>query len=134
MATKRVLIVEDDTSSRMALAELLREEGFDAHGVATAAAALSACLNAAPDLVLLDYRLPDGNGVELIVRLRAEAEIRCPIILVSGSSDLEIAADGSPGFVDHESAAIEAGATGYVPKPIDLDALLDVMRRAIDGK
>jgi CheY-like chemotaxis protein len=132
MASKRVLIVEDDTSSRTALAELLREEGFDAVAASSGAEALAACREAVPDIVLLDYRLPDTTGLDLIGELRSQESLGCPFLLVSGSSDLEISDSGEPRFRDHAAMALLAGAAGYIPKPVDLDALLDAMNRALD--
>jgi len=113
-----ILIVEDDAGARRALGELLEADGFVVREAATLAAAREA--SAAPDVsaILLDLRLPDGNGQELLVERGAG---HVPIIVMtafgSGSRAIE---------------AMRAGAYDYVQKPLDPDEIGPTLRRALD--
>jgi len=113
-----ILIVEDDAGARRALGELLEADGFVVREAATLAAAREA--SAEPDVsaILLDLRLPDGNGQELLVERGAG---RVPIIVMtafgSGSRAIE---------------AMRAGAYDYVQKPLDPDEIGPTLRRALD--
>jgi DNA-binding NarL/FixJ family response regulator len=104
-AQPTILIVDDDLPFRRAAAELLADRGFRVVGCAsTAEEAVAECRRLAPDAVLLDVRLPDGNGVELVSTLRA---VPAPPTVVLTSSD-------------HAAAPPErvrnSGASGFVPK------------------
>ena len=102
----RVLIVDDRPANARILADALRDE----HEVLVAGSAKEA-LELAPsaDLVLLDVRMPDMNGLEVCRRLKAdEATKRIPVIFVTG---LEQTEDETQGF--------EAGAVDYIVKPIN---------------
>src|SRR5688500_11094846 len=79
-----VLIVEDDRAARTAIARLLTRQGFAVSEAATVADALAALPAARPDWVLLDLMLPDGSGVEVIRRVRAD-RLPSRVCLVTGS-------------------------------------------------
>ena len=119
MSRPTVLVVEDDAGLRLALEHGLAAEGFD---VAVAGDAATACALAAderPDLVLLDWGLPDGDGRSACLRVR---EV-CPearIVMLTGRSD-------------GQRDAHEAGAVAFLTKGIALDALADELRRILDG-
>jgi len=76
----RILVVEDEDAIAEPLVEGLRREGFDVDRVATGAAALGATL---PDVVLLDLRLPDMDGLDVCRALRERSAV--PIIVVTGA-------------------------------------------------
>jgi DNA-binding response OmpR family regulator len=103
----KVLLVEDEDSIAEPLAEGLRREGFDVDRVATAAAALEA---EPADCVLLDLRLPDGNGYDVCRSLRGRSDV--PIIMVSARGE-EI----------DRVLGLELGADDYVVKPFGLREL-----------
>jgi two-component system sensor histidine kinase/response regulator len=106
----RVLIVDDAASVRDVLAIKLEREGFAVSGVRTAHEAEGLIESGAVDVVLLDIRLPDENGRELLRRIRQHRSILdFPVIVVSGI-------DQSNEIVD----ALQAGANDYVAKPFDL--------------
>ena len=92
--------------------------------VSRGGAALAAAKQDTFDLILMDRQLPDMNGVDVTVRLRAwerEQKVRrTPILFVS--------ANGSPSAIRE---ATEAGADGYVTKPILLDTLIQEINRAV---
>ena len=117
----RLLIVEDEDSIAIPLADGLRREGFDVERVATGAAALAA---PEPDLMLLDLRLPDMDGYAVAREVRTRS--RVPIIMVTARGE----------EVDRV-VGLEIGADDYVVKPFGLRELIArinaVMRRIGDG-
>jgi two-component system, OmpR family, response regulator RegX3 len=117
----RLLIVEDEDAIAEPLAEGLRREGFDVERAATGAEALAA---APVDLVLLDLRLPDIDGLDVCRALRERSGV--PIIVVTARGE---EADRVVG--------LELGADDYVVKPFGLRELIAriraVTRRAREG-
>jgi DNA-binding response OmpR family regulator len=108
----RVLIVEDEERIAEPLAEGLRREGFEVEWAATGAAALDA---PEPDVVLLDLRLPDIDGLDVCRTIRARSEV--PIIIVTARGD-------EPDRV----VGLELGADDYVVKPFGLRELIARIR------
>lgn len=117
----RLLIVEDEDSIAIPLADGLRREGFEVERVATGADALAA---PEPDLMLLDLRLPDMDGYAVAREVRTRS--RVPIIMVTARGE----------EVDRV-VGLEIGADDYVVKPFGLRELIArinaVMRRIGDG-
>ena len=111
-ADVRVLIVEDEDAIAEPLAEGLRREGFDVARAATGADALAA---APVDVVLLDLRLPDRDGLDVCRELRARSAV--PIIVVTARGE---EADRVVG--------LELGADDYVVKPFGLRELIARIR------
>jgi DNA-binding response OmpR family regulator len=108
----RILVVEDEDSIAEPLVAGLRREGFDVTRAATAAAALAAD---AGDVVLLDLRLPDGDGFDVCRELRARSDV--PIIVVTAR-----------GEESDRVAGLELGADDYVVKPFGLRELIARVR------
>jgi two-component system, OmpR family, response regulator RegX3 len=108
----RVLIVEDEDAIAEPLAEGLRRDGFQVERAATGAAALEA---SDPDVVLLDLRLPDIDGIDVCRRLRERSDV--PIIVVTARGE---EADRVVG--------LELGADDYVVKPFGLRELIARIR------
>jgi len=116
--TAKILIVEDEPSIRELLALNLRHAGFEPLHAPDAATARRTIDAALPDLVLLDWMLPDQSGVELARRLRADTRTReLPIIMLTARS-AEI--DKLGGF--------DAGADDYVTKPFSPKELVARVR------
>jgi len=123
VATGNVLIVEDDPETREMLAALLQTEGF--HAVAAedgleALHLLRTVRHRAPDvpcLVLLDLMMPRLGGNEF-----RRAQLGDPIV-----ASVPVAV--MSGAVDAEQRARDLGAVAMVTKPIDFDALLEIVRR-----
>jgi DNA-binding response OmpR family regulator len=108
----RILLVEDENAIAEPLAEGLRREGFAVERAATAAEALAA---GEADLVLLDLRLPDGDGLDVCRSLRERSDV--PIIVVTARGE---EADRVVG--------LELGADDYVVKPFGLRELIARIR------
>lgn len=117
----RLLIVEDEDSIAIPLADGLRREGFEVEHVASGTDALAA---PDPDLILLDLRLPDMDGYAVAREIRARS--RVPIIMVTARGE----------EVDRV-VGLEIGADDYVVKPFGLRELIArinaVMRRVSDA-
>lgn len=113
----RILLVEDDTALRLALEELLLREGYE---VVKAENIRAACehLSGNIDLIMLDVTLPDGDGVALCKRWRAEG-VRTPILfLTAKDEELDIV------------RGLDAGGNDYVTKPFRMQELLSRIRAA----
>jgi putative two-component system response regulator len=120
----KILIVDDETSSRTALEMLLRREGFEVHNAFDGASALAACASAQPDLILLDVLMPGIDGFEVCRRIKARPETRLtPVVLITGLSN-----------TDDRIKGINAGADDFLSKPIDMNELLARTRSLIKLK
>jgi signal transduction histidine kinase len=118
----RLLVVDDDEGLLILMAEALRAEGYVVNTATTCRDAFDALKREAHELVLLDLKLRDAAGLDLLERYRA-ADIRVPFVVVTGQGD--------------EKAAVEVmkhGALDYVMKDTALlDLLPTVVRRALDA-
>jgi CheY-like chemotaxis protein len=118
----RILIIEDDQTSRDLLKIRLEEKGYETAFAADAVTAMGVARKEVPDLILLDFGLPGGDGVVVMERLKIfPALAHIPIIVVSG---------GEPETTGKR--AEEAGAFAFIRKPIDVEELLGAVRRALD--
>ena len=117
----RVLVVEDDAPIRTVLVRALTEQGYAVSSAATGRSGLEVALETCPDLILLDLKLPDLDGTEILKMLRAVSSV--PVIVAT-------ARDEETAIVD----ALNNGADDYVVKPFSaehLDARIGaVLRRA----
>ncbi len=113
-----VLIVEDDTALGRILRDNLVFEGFQVHWVTEGRAALNASRHQAPDIILLDIGLPDGDGLQILESLRHTGPT--PIIVLTARSQK---ADKLRG--------LELGADDYVTKPFDMEELLARVRAVL---
>jgi CheY-like chemotaxis protein len=118
-----ILLVEDHPATREGLRALLEQEGHSVLEAGTGLEALTVAAAAAPDLVLLDLRLPDAHGFDLAQHLRAEARMaNVPILALTGYPQ------------DHAADALtESGCAGYLTKPITRDILLEALRHYLPG-
>ena len=113
---KHALVVDDSRAMRAILAKFLRELGFEIHEAASGLEALVQIRKIpAPDIVLVDWNMPEMDGCEFLQRIRAEARFReVPVMMVTTESEME-----------QVSVALEAGANEYLMKPFDRQALLE---------
>lgn len=109
----RVLLVEDDESTRMLVEEILAARGHEVHSRADAESALQAYAGAPYPLVVSDWLLPGMDGLALCEKIRALPDGGRSIVLMVTARDR----------ADDLRAVLEAGADDYVPKPIDVGAL-----------
>lgn len=116
--TLSVLVVDDDQTVRETLVEFFETFGYTARGAGTASQARAMATEHAPDVVLLDLRLPDASGLLLLDALRAD-DADIGVIVLSGFAD-----------VPTTVGAMQRGAVDVLEKPVDLDALAAAVSRA----
>ena len=119
-ARARVLVIEDESLFARAVAKSLDAASFDVACAATLAGGRQAMQAAAPDLVLLDLRLPDGNGMDFLAELATLGEDRPQVLVLTAYGEIGDAVQ-----------AIKLGAADYLKKPIDLDELRLVVERVL---
>jgi signal transduction histidine kinase len=119
---ERVLVVDDDPGARLALCELLGGAGFSVTTADGGASALRLASEQTPDVILTDLQMPDMSGIELCRALQArDAEL--PVIILTGFQDMSSAVDG-----------LRAGAVDYLTKPLQLEAVLLSVQRALERR
>jgi two-component system response regulator AtoC len=111
----RILVADDDAGIRTLLRELLEDEGYDVEEADNGAAVIAALGKSGshPDLVLMDVRMPDMSGIDVLDKLSDKAEGPLPVIVMTAYGSASIAID-----------AMRLGAYDYVSKPFDLDDVL----------
>jgi DNA-binding NtrC family response regulator len=119
MAIRRVLVVDDEDLIRWSLAERLRADGHEVVEAATAADAIDKA-QAGVDLALLDYKLPDDDGLSVLRRIR-EIDPDTLVIMLTAHKGVETVVD-----------AMKAGAFDYATKPFDLDDVAMRVARALE--
>lgn len=112
---KRILIVEDDAAVRSLMEKLLRGQDRDLRSAGTGREALDAIRDQRPDLILLDFFLPDMVAVTFMSQVR-EMWPEVPIVIVSSFWNMEYA-----------KLAAREGAVDFVPKPIDPHQLMEIV-------
>lgn len=112
---KKILIVEDEVLFARAVAKRLQKDGFECGHAETIADGRQLSKQLEPDLVLLDMRLPDGNGLDLLTEFVAKS---IPTIVMTAYGDVSDAVN-----------AMKLGAIDYLKKPIDLDELMLVVKK-----
>ncbi len=117
---QRILIVEDERVLAKNFRDKLSAHGFEVKIAHTGRDALAVNDRFGPDLILLDVRLPDTDGITLLPKLRAGAPATSVIVMTAHGNE-RIAVD-----------AMKGGAAEYLSKPIDLDELLLVVGRVLD--
>ncbi len=118
----RVLIVDDEAAARSGLEKLLRHEGYEVDTAEDGAVALERAAERPPDVVVTDLKMPKMDGLELLRRLH-EIDRDLPCIVATAFGDVTSAV-----------AAMRAGAEDYLTKPIELDALLVGLERALERR
>jgi two-component system phosphate regulon response regulator PhoB len=107
MTSKQILIVEDERPIREMIAFSLKRSGFDVREAEDCRAARAALADRRPDLVLIDWMLPDNSGLELTRSLKRERETRdMPVIMLTARAE---EAD--------KVAGLDGGADDYMTKP-----------------
>ena len=117
----RILYVEDDPAHERLVREIVRSEGGSVEAVGAAREALPILASRPPDAALVDLRLPDGSGIDLIRDLRRSGS-DVPLVVVTASDAPEDAVQ-----------ALKAGAHEYLVKPIVPALLCEAIRRALEA-
>lgn len=113
--TAKILIVDDNPVVLFGVSHLLKTAGFSVIEAATGRQCLSLARSESPDLILLDVMLPDTNGVDLCRQMKTDAGTRHLFVVLLSSVET------SP---DSQVTGLEAGADGYIARPIENRELL----------
>jgi len=118
---KKIIIVEDQPDVADLLEEMLSIDGYQISKIHSSTGALSEIQTENPDVVLLDIMMPDVSGLEVLRFLQREPGLQqIPVVILSArtsSADIR--------------AGLDAGATVYLTKPVDVDVLREAVARVI---
>ena len=115
----KVLVVDDEELIRWSLAEELSAAGYEAITCGSVEEGRQAAKRIDPELIVLDIRLPDGSGTDLLTEFRA-SDPDVPIVMITGHGNVQTAVE-----------VTRLGATAYIPKPFDLQEMMLVVDRAL---
>ncbi|MCX8022242.1 MAG: sigma-54 dependent transcriptional regulator [Syntrophorhabdaceae bacterium] len=122
MIRSTILIVEDESTQRSLLAGLLKREGYQIHEAGDGNEAMDVFKREAIDIVLLDYKLPDTDGLSLLKKFK-ETNPESEIVMITAFGSIENAVN-----------ALKGGAAEYLTKPVDLDDLLFKLKKIEDKR
>ena len=120
----RILVVEDDVATRDMLRDLLEMEGYAVDSTPHGTSALARVLSSRVDLVLLDRKLPDIDGLDVCRQVRGGDNATGPAIIMLTAAPAEVDA-----YTDNA-----AGADDYLAKPFDISELLGRVRAHLTGR
>ena len=118
----RILVVDDDENIRRVLATILEEEGYDVETVDTARKATERTKRGFFNLALIDIRLPDMEGIEVLTRMK-DTVPRMRKIIITGYPTLQNAVE-----------AVNRGADAYVLKPFDVEKILTTIKENLKSQ
>jgi DNA-binding NtrC family response regulator len=118
--TGRILVVDDEVNARTALAELLRDEGYDVETAADAFKALGKYESFSPHVVVTDLKMPGMDGIELVKKIRSSEDPAAVVVMTAF------------GAVSSAVEAMRAGAAEYLTKPLNFDELLVVLDKVFE--
>lgn len=119
MTLGRILYVEDNLENRILIKRVLEAAGYTFIEAENGVQGLEKALHEHPDLILMDINLPDIDGYECTARLRKASGLdRVPVLALTANV-----------LEGDRQRALASGCDGYIPKPIDVDELPDVVAR-----
>lgn len=118
--TATILVIEDEETARNNYCTYLTKKGFETVEAGTLSEARKQIGAGKADIILLDVRLPDGYGPDLLLET-SSLPVRPPVIIITAYGDIEMAVE-----------AMKNGAHDFLQKPIDLSRLLETVERAAD--
>ena len=116
---KRVLAIEDNLSNMILISRVVEAEGYELLQAADGIAALDLLAKEKPDLILLDINIPGIHGLELAERLKANGRL----------ADVPLIATTANVLQGDRERCLEAGCDNYLPKPLDIRELRQMMNR-----
>lgn len=120
MTEERILVVDDEPSVRFGLREFFQAKGYVVEEATACADAERVWRAGRPDVAIVDFNLPDGDGIDVLKRLH-EFDATVPVIILTAHGSIDLAV-----------RAIKEGAEQFLTKPVELPALLLVVRRVLD--
>jgi two-component system response regulator PilR (NtrC family) len=121
-AGARLLVVDDEASIRDMLAFFFHKRGFEVLTASSFAEGLAAAGRLTPDIVLSDIKMPDGNGLDLLRKVKADSP-KIPVIMITAHTSTQDAIE-----------AMKAGAVDYIAKPFNMEELAMIVDRALGEK
>lgn len=109
---RSILVVDDDDTFRTRLVRALAGRGFDARGEGSATKAIEQARHDSPELAVVDLRMPDGFGLDVVKALK-EIDATTKVLVLTGYGSIATAVE-----------AIRLGATDYLTKPADVDQIV----------
>jgi two-component system, LuxR family, response regulator FixJ len=119
VAAPTIFVIDDHTSVRDALSEMLRVLGYSVKAYESADVFLAAVRKREPGCIVADVKMPGTDGIALVREL-ARRDIAMPVVLISGHADVPMAV-----------AAIKSGAQDFIEKPVDDAQLVAAINRAL---
>jgi CheY-like chemotaxis protein len=114
-----VLIVDDDEFEQKLLSLMLEPEGYQVRVASNGAEALRQLCRAPVDFILMDFNLPDLNGIEVTKRLKDDPRLAAiPVIMITGNSERDVVVESR-----------KMGVTDFIVKPVERSVILDKLRR-----
>jgi signal transduction histidine kinase len=123
-ARRRILYVEDDVTSRMLVSQVLYTAGYDVIEAEDGMAGIHMAQETRPDLILMDINMPGLDGYAAATKIKG----------LPGLADTPIIAMTANVVEGDRERALTAGCDGYLPKPIDIDALPDQINEFLGGR
>ena len=117
--TVRILVIDDDENIRKVLATILEEEGYEVESVDTAKKAIEKTRRKFYNIALIDIRLPDMEGIELLTRMK-DTTPKMRKIIITGYPTLQNAVE-----------AVNRGADAYIMKPFDMEKVLEEIKEQL---
>lgn len=120
MSTQKLLILDDDAPLRKRLARAMEQRGFEVYAAGSVAEGITQASAFQPDFAILDLKLEDGSGLDVVKALQAE-NAACRIVILTGFGNIATAV-----------AAVKAGALDYLPKPANPDQIVAALLQRDD--
>src|SRR5579862_4585947 len=120
MPSEKILIVDDEKLIRWSVRRQLEEWGYVAVEAESGTGGLAQIRSEAPDLALLDVRLPDMSGIEVLREIK-QSNLSIPVIMITGDPQ-----------IDDIKTAVKLGALDFIKKPLDFDELQITLSNTID--
>ena len=120
MPSRRILVVDDEENIGRSLRMILEREGYQVNTVRSASEMRAMPERARMDLYLLDVRLPDANGIDILRELQA-ADVSAPVVMISGHATIADAVE-----------ATRAGAFDFLEKPLGRDRVMVAVKNALE--
>ncbi|MCK4224779.1 MAG: sigma-54-dependent Fis family transcriptional regulator [candidate division Zixibacteria bacterium] len=117
---KRILVIDDDPKISKALTEFFNPDHFEINSILKGSEAIKTLPNLSPDLILLDLKLPDMSGLELLKRIK-EKDSDQPVIVITGYSSAQSAME-----------CVKEGAYEYISKPFRMDELNNLINKVLN--
>jgi CheY-like chemotaxis protein len=121
MSTRKILVVDDDSTSRRLMSHILNREGYDVATASDGVEALELMADDPAEILITDRMMPNMDGVELLKAVRQSPIYgHIPVIIVTANSDAR-----------DQPEAEAAGATAFLTKPVGSTELLATVQRAL---